>query len=245
MKSGDQVPRPASRAGATGGRPGWLDDYRPGDGASRPTVVYPGSATDVAERLNSLTESCGEVHAIVPASRLDEPAEMALLPLPDMFGSGARMRVLFVNDILDHAPSMRVARASADAGVEIRTIAEFPTWLTIMGRELVMVPREPAKPHMGILLIHGGGVAVALWLFERLWRSGRPLAARYDRRPHLTPWEYRVLSHLASGAKDETSARALGVSPRTYRRHVTRLCETLGASSRFEAGMLAAQVGLT
>ena len=65
-----------------------------------------------------------------------------------------------------------------------------------------------------------------------------------DRPVELTAWERRVLFHLARGTKDETGARQLGVSARTYRRHATELCERLGASSRFEAGVLAARAGL-
>lgn len=53
----------------------------------------------------------------------------------------------------------------------------------------------------------------------------------------------QVLTLLAVGVTDEPAARALRVSLRTYRRHVALLLEELGASSRFQAGMLAAERG--
>jgi DNA-binding CsgD family transcriptional regulator len=50
-----------------------------------------------------------------------------------------------------------------------------------------------------------------------------------------------VLRHLARGAKDETAAREMGLSLRTYRRLVAHLMNGLGARSRFQAGFLAAR----
>lgn len=49
---------------------------------------------------------------------------------------------------------------------------------------------------------------------------------------------------LAAGAKDETIARELGVSLRTCRRHIAEMMRMTGAGSRFQAGVLATQLGL-
>lgn len=54
----------------------------------------------------------------------------------------------------------------------------------------------------------------------------------------------RVLLLLQMGHKDETAARTLGLSVRTYRRHVAVLMERLGATSRFQAGAQASSLGL-
>lgn len=54
----------------------------------------------------------------------------------------------------------------------------------------------------------------------------------------------RVLQQLQSGTTDEAAARTLSMSLRTYRRHVSRITDVLGASSRFQAGVLAVQAGL-
>ncbi len=53
-----------------------------------------------------------------------------------------------------------------------------------------------------------------------------------------------VLDALNEGWTDETAARALGVSLRTYRRRVAELMTALGASSRFQAGARARELGL-
>ncbi|HYQ65647.1 DNA-binding response regulator [Actinophytocola sp.] len=83
-----------------------------------------------------------------------------------------------------------------------------------------------------------------LSLFDAAWRSATDLAvydARYAELRSLAP---RVLELLASGCKDETAARTLGLGVRTYRRRVAELMTALGAESRFQAGMRARDLGL-
>ncbi|MCX5197381.1 helix-turn-helix transcriptional regulator [Streptomyces sp. NBC_00249] len=54
----------------------------------------------------------------------------------------------------------------------------------------------------------------------------------------------RVLRTLSQGHTDEKAARDLGLSLRTYRRHIASLMTRLDATSRFQAGVRAAQLGL-
>lgn len=51
-----------------------------------------------------------------------------------------------------------------------------------------------------------------------------------------------MLVALADGSKDEAAARRLGMSRRTFRRRVRSAMERLGARSRFQAGLLWAQM---
>ena len=48
----------------------------------------------------------------------------------------------------------------------------------------------------------------------------------------------------AAGTKDDAIGRALGVSPRTVSRLVSEVHEALGSSGRFQAGVIAARLGL-
>ncbi|HEU0237767.1 MAG TPA: helix-turn-helix transcriptional regulator [Micromonosporaceae bacterium] len=54
----------------------------------------------------------------------------------------------------------------------------------------------------------------------------------------------RIVQLLADGAKDETIARALGMSVRTCRRHIADIMRRLDAVSRFQAGANAVRLGL-
>lgn len=65
---------------------------------------------------------------------------------------------------------------------------------------------------------------------------------RPQTEPHVS--DRMLLDALARGGKDEVVARRLGVSPRTLRRRMTDLMRRLGATSRFQAGVFAAQSGI-
>lgn len=54
----------------------------------------------------------------------------------------------------------------------------------------------------------------------------------------------RILQALSSGRTDEAAARELGISVRTYRRNVAEITRELGATSRFQAGARAVELGL-
>lgn len=81
-------------------------------------------------------------------------------------------------------------------------------------------------------------------LFEVAWRSATELAVYDAQHAELVASAPRVLELLASGCKDETAARVLGLGVRTYRRRVAELMATLGAESRFQAGARARELGL-
>lgn len=55
--------------------------------------------------------------------------------------------------------------------------------------------------------------------------------------------ERRVLRLMATGVTDEVAARRLCVTDRHYRRHVAAVMRRLGAQSRFQAGVVAAERG--
>ena len=81
-------------------------------------------------------------------------------------------------------------------------------------------------------------------LFNAAWRAGTDVKvfdAGFSEVRALAP---QILDVLASGCKDETAARMLGLGLRTYRRRVAELMNALGATSRFQAGSRARELGL-
>ncbi|MEV3935762.1 DNA-binding response regulator [Glycomyces sp. NPDC049804] len=81
-------------------------------------------------------------------------------------------------------------------------------------------------------------------LFEAIWDGALGLDA-YLRSdvPHLDEEGRMVLEALGAGLTDESAARRLGVSLRTYRRRVAALMAKLEADSRFQAGLRAGELG--
>lgn len=83
-------------------------------------------------------------------------------------------------------------------------------------------------------------------LFEAAWETATDLKPFLrGEQPQLDAESRTVLRALGSGATDETAARELGMSVRTYRRRVAELLNALDAGSRFQAGMRAGELGLS
>jgi DNA-binding NarL/FixJ family response regulator len=82
-------------------------------------------------------------------------------------------------------------------------------------------------------------------LFRAIWDSATdPETYLRSNVPHLDADDRVILEALGSGLTDESAARRLGVSLRTYRRRVAGLMAELEADSRFQAGLRAGELGL-
>ncbi|MTD56708.1 response regulator transcription factor [Amycolatopsis pithecellobii] len=81
-------------------------------------------------------------------------------------------------------------------------------------------------------------------LFNAAWRAATELEVFDLRFAEVRVLAPRILDLLASGCKDETAARTLGLGLRTYRRRVAELMSALGATSRFQAGARARELGM-
>ncbi|WP_229866980.1 helix-turn-helix domain-containing protein [Streptomyces gelaticus] len=83
-------------------------------------------------------------------------------------------------------------------------------------------------------------------LFRAIWDKSADLDTYlHSDVPHVDTEGRRILKALASGLTDETAAKRLGVSPRTYRRRVAELMIRLEADSRFQAGVRTGELGLS
>ncbi|MEU4179226.1 DNA-binding response regulator [Streptomyces sp. NPDC026589] len=110
----------------------------------------------------------------------------------------------------------------------------------------------PPDTSRGALLAHRSGlVSSIVSLCERIWdqadelprAGGGPGSGEGAAAPRPSGIERRVLVSMCTVGKDEAGARELGVSVRTYRRHVADLLQTLGAASRAQAALLARERG--
>lgn len=109
-----------------------------------------------------------------------------------------------------------------------------------------LVPLDPADTRAGAVVLRlSGAVAALTALFEQVWDASLPLGCDRprDEGTGLTPPERELLRILSRGMTDQAAAHQLGVSLSTVRRSMAALMERLGARSRFEAGLRAAQRG--
>jgi DNA-binding NarL/FixJ family response regulator len=92
-----------------------------------------------------------------------------------------------------------------------------------------------------IRVVHAGGSLLEPLIATKLLRQVMQAPARMG---ELTAREHDVLNLLAQGQPNKTIARALGISERTVKFHVTAIMRKLGANNRTEAVASAAQQGL-
>jgi DNA-binding CsgD family transcriptional regulator len=147
---------------------------------------------------------------------------------------GVGYRVLVPDDVRSR-PGL-VLRLGTLAGAVVRTLPAVPADATVVDASLALLPDfDPA----GLALVRVPGVVTAVGaLFEQLWASASPLARPLGLR------ERELLSLLAAGCTDESAAARLGISVRTVRRMMSTIMSSLGARSRFQAGLRAADRGL-
>ncbi|WP_447038517.1 LuxR family transcriptional regulator [Streptomyces sp. DSM 118878] len=90
-----------------------------------------------------------------------------------------------------------------------------------------------------------GVIRILRTLFTGVWRNAVSVTDRIDFGDRTrTEFARRILGCLHAGVTDEVAARELSVSVRTYRRYVAEIMELVGANSRFQAGVYAAELGL-
>ncbi|MDQ3991353.1 MAG: transcriptional regulator TrmB [Actinomycetota bacterium] len=142
-------------------------------------------------------------------------------------------------------------RTVVGAGEQARVLAGLPMKLFIADDRVAFIPLSLDEPGMeGALLVQPSPVLDALiTLFEALWERAVPVdfSGEWSLPPDgrssvaASTMDADLMMLLRSGLKDQAIARQLGVSHRTILRRVSRVMETLGATTRFQAGWLAAR----
>jgi DNA-binding CsgD family transcriptional regulator len=158
---------------------------------------------------------------------------------------GVAVRTIGLDRIRDDGATLRYAGSLAARGGEFRTTACLPTGMILVDGRSALVPIDPADSSKGALHLSDPGVIVPLLaLFEQTWASAAPLAGDQVTAQEVPNEQERaLLALLAQGHTDESAAGQLHISARTARRIMASLIERLGARSRFEAGLRAAQLG--
>ncbi|GAA2909527.1 hypothetical protein Acy02nite_89110 [Actinoplanes cyaneus] len=120
-------------------------------------------------------------------------------------------------------------------GVTVRQVTSRVPRMWIVDRAVLAFDEgEPARPGAAI----GRDPSFAELLLVAL--DTDPATHAPEPAPEPDSPDGAVLRHLASGAKDTSAAREMGMALRTYRRSVARLMDQLNARSRFQAGYRAA-----
>ncbi|GAA1987561.1 helix-turn-helix transcriptional regulator [Kitasatospora viridis] len=198
-------------------------------------------------RLDQLARATrSEILSVQPGVQRAEDLEASRPADTEVFERGITMRTLY-QDVARNHPHLEVyGRWLLSQGGEVRTAPTIPQRVVIFDGTNALVPIDPADNRKGALHVTEPGILQALIdFFEQAWGTAIPLGATSSEDPEsgLTQTERELLRLLATGLTDDVAGQRLGIAGRTVRRHMASIMERLGAASRFEAGIRAAQKG--
>ena len=184
----------------------------------------------------------------LPTTRIDSRTRLA-----NVYSArrGVKTRALYQHSALRDRATRAYLKDLADLGARIRLISSLPGRSLVYDRKVALLPvptAEPGRP--GLAVVHEPNVvAWVVATFEQLWAEASPLEDVID-NPHHDDTEIdqtraAILRLMAEGEKDEAISRRLSISVRTCRRHIADYMLQVGATSRFQAGVIAARAGHT
>jgi DNA-binding CsgD family transcriptional regulator len=171
-----------------------------------------------------------------------------LTPAGPVFGPrdvrhGVRYRAIYPDTARTTPTASRHLGSLSLAGVAVRTIPHVPMNAIVIDGSVAVLPADSSTGSVAVLRL-SSVVVTALELFERIWPDAVPLADQdLPDDTDLSMREQEMLRLLALGATDEVAAAQLDISVRTVRRMVAQIMNRLGARSRFQAGVKAADRG--
>jgi hypothetical protein len=171
----------------------------------------------------------------------------------EVLARGVVCRAIYDRAALQQSPNaVNAILRYVAAGEQARVTTELPLKLATFDRRIAFIPQSVDQRDIAsaIVVYPCTLLDVLLYVFDQLWRQATPLS---EQAPHFAPVpgpgdeplpdDRRLLALLASGMKDEAIAHHLGWSYRTTRRRIATMMTTLGADTRFQAGLYAARRG--
>ncbi|MFJ9845002.1 LuxR C-terminal-related transcriptional regulator [Kitasatospora sp. NPDC101155] len=190
--------------------------------------------------------------ALIAANDFTEAVSRAMEQLlPDFPPAAGRaqdrsvaVRVLCAADAVDTALDLTRRLCGLDPEVRVSE-GELREALVVDGRGALVRSAAHGQGGNAAVVSELAVVRALDLLFAGAWSRARPLVTHLGLSPRLgAELAQSILERLQSGHTDEAAAQELGVSLRTYRRHVAEIMRELGATSRFQAGVRAVQLGL-
>lgn len=161
----------------------------------------------------------------------------------DVLRRGGTVRAVWGADFVADPAVVKHARWLGARWAVPRAVARVPVRAMIMDREATVLVDEAGGVRW---LLTGAALVAVLDLADQLWEHGAEVRAGAAVLPEESPLPRNalVLRLLADGLTDDAVARRIGVSVRTVRNDVASVMVSLGARSRFQAGVRAARLGL-
>jgi DNA-binding CsgD family transcriptional regulator len=206
-------------------------------------------AADVRRELAAAARNCTrEAFTVQPGGgRSPHTLNEAVTRDTAMLERGVDMRILYQHTARANLATRTYVRKVSALGAQVRTAEEIYERLIIFDRAVAFVPQKRQDGRApGAVLVTDEATVDFLWrMHDKMWLSARPFDPS-DTEYSSTSEDIKssILRLMATGLKDDVIARKLGMATRTCRRYMAGIMDELGATSRFQAGMIAAAQGL-
>jgi DNA-binding CsgD family transcriptional regulator len=184
-----------------------------------------------------------EVRVLDRPPYVTPPSSQQRLEL-ERLGDGVGYRAIYGTEVFQSEDIMGVLPELQAAGEVSRVLAEVPMKMAVGDDDTALIGLTKRAPAESNLLIRSSGLLDGLIAtFEMLWALAIPMPVLLANGevPALRAPDRDILLLLAGGATDDMISRRLRISPRTTQRRVRALMESLGAQTRFQAGVQAAR----
>ncbi len=148
-----------------------------------------------------------------------------------------KMRTLYQHSARHSQPTREYVTDVLAWGAEVRTLDEFFRRLIVIDRVVAVVPASD-NSHAAIAIHDRSLIAYLVDIFERAWERAQPFNLSGNQAERNVAADVRAMTIrlLVEGHSDPTSAKRLGVSPRTYAGYIAALKEEYGVQTRFQLG---------
>lgn len=183
----------------------------------------------------------------LPSTRIDGRTRVA-----NVYSArrGIKTRALYQHTALRDRATRAYLNELAQNGANIRFAASVPGRSLVVDRSVALlpIPTDNLGRHGLAIVRERNVIAWVVATFEQLWSEAAPLEdviTRQHDETELDETRAAILRLMAEGEKDEAISRRLSISVRTCRRHIADYMAQVGATSRFQAGVIAARAGHT
>lgn len=210
--------------------------------AGRSTAITLYDKTQIATEHAAMQDrATREILSFTVNTRLTGVTPAVLVSTEVQQEQGVVARTIFDANCLPQL--QHVVVASIRAGELARIAAQLPIKMKIVDRREALVGLDETGLRAALYVREPAFISALCRLFESEWERAVPYAAASADDSGVTAREREVLVLLATGDKDETIAKKLGVGVRTVRRHISSAMQKLGTESRFAAGVQAVKRG--
>ncbi|MCM2387920.1 DNA-binding response regulator [Streptomyces albipurpureus] len=198
------------------------------------------SAVDVCGQLIDAARSDVGIIVQAPGSEVAAIA-LELLSRP---GHHAHMRLLCAAPVV-HSGAFRAALTQSALSYTVRVADSYLSETVVVdSRAAVLWSDRPGGGRQASFISDPASAGALSSLFATRWMSAAPAKPGAEAGRARSETGRRILESLRDGRTDEAAARELSIPLRTYRRYVAEIMREIDASSRFQAGARAVQLGL-